>query len=202
MKIHNCQQRSQEWYQLKKGRIGGTRFGSVISGKKNRLIYELLDERLNEFNFPDDYVTDEMQFGIDNEPIARELYSKQSGIKFREVGLIESNLSEIHISSPDGLSEDNSIALEIKCTENGYIHIQRFFEGVESNYLGQIKNYFVVSDEIKEVHFVSYCPSRFERPIVVIIFKREDFIKDIENGIKLIAEIELKLNKLQNEFIF
>ena len=87
------------------------------------------------------------QFGIDNEPVARELYSKQSGIDWREVGMIQSEIIQINTASPDGLSPDNSIVLEIKCTRNLDVHLQRFFEGIESQYMNQIMNYFVVADE-------------------------------------------------------
>lgn len=195
------QQRSPEWYDARKGKIGGTRFGQVISGKKNRLIYELLDEDMSEFLFPDDFVSDEMQFGIDNEPIARDMYIRQTGINFREVGLIQSDFSSIHIASPDGLSDDNTKVLEIKCTMDGSIHLQRFFEGVENSYMPQIKNYFAVSDEVKEVHWVSYCPDRPERPIIVYIFTREHF-SDIEKGRDIISQIEAKLSLLKQEWTF
>lgn len=41
--------------------------GQVISGKKNSLIYELLNERMSPWiDFDDQYIDDDMQFGIDN----------------------------------------------------------------------------------------------------------------------------------------
>lgn len=200
MRINNCQQRSQEWYNERKGKISGTRFSQVISGKKNRLIYELLNEDLNECLFPDDFINDEMQFGIDNEPIARAKYNELMGFNFKEIGLIYSDFSSIHCASPDG-KYDNKI-LEIKCTENGSIHLQRFFEGVESNYKPQIINYFAVSDDVEEVHWISYCPYRIERPLISIIFKRSDFEKEIIIGRAKIKEIESQLIDLKNRFIF
>lgn len=202
MKISNCQQRSEEWYQLQAGSIGGTRFGQVVSGRKNRLIYDLLEETLNGYAEMDDFTSDDIQYGIDNEPIARRLYSEQSGIEFHEVGMILSDYSAIHHASPDGINLERGIVLEIKCTQNGSIHIQRFFEGPESNHEPQIKNYFAVSDEVKEVHFVSYCPNRPERPLVVHILKREQFLADVLSGRKKVQQIEKQLNELKNQFIF
>ena len=61
-------------------------------------------EQLSDYVFPDDYISDDMQFGIDNEPVARELYSKQSGIDWREVGMIQSEIIQINTASPDRLS--------------------------------------------------------------------------------------------------
>lgn len=201
MKIKTMQQGTQEWFAAKKGKIGGTRFGKVISNRKNRLIYELLNEKMSDYIFPDDFVSDDMQFGIDNEPVAAQLYAQQSGIKFCEVGLIESDFSDIHLASPDRLSDDNSIVLEIKCTRNGDIHLQRYFEGVESTNLPQIINYFLVSDEVKEVHWVSYCPDRVERPLITIIFKRNDF-PEIDKYREMIQAIEDKLQRMYNDWIF
>jgi hypothetical protein len=211
MKIEYCEQLSKTWFELCAGSIGGTRFGSVVSGKKNRLIYELLDEQLNGYVEPDDYVSDDMLFGSEQEPIARQLYSEQSGIIFNQVGMILSEQSAIHHASPDGLSDDG-IVLEIKSTQNGYTQIQRFFEGVESNHIPQILNYFAVSDEVREVHWVSWCPSRTERPLVIYVFTRDSLIKDGKNTISIgehavlgrlrIKEIELQLDDMKTKFLF
>jgi len=203
MNIATFKQRSPEWFELKRAKIGGLRFGQVISGRKNQLIYELLNERISPWIEEDDgYTDDDMQFGIDNEPIARELYIKQSGIDFKEVGCIISDFSSIHLASPDGLNEERGIVLEIKSTQKGHKHLKRFFEGVDTEHLPQIKNYFAVSDEVKEVHWVSYCPERFERPLIVYILTREMFEPDIQKGRDEIKQIEQKLNKMEQSFLF
>lgn len=212
MKIAYCEQASKEWFELKAGKIGGTRFGQVISDRKNRLVYDLLNETLMGYCEPDDYISDDMLFGTENEPIARDLYSKESGIEFEQVGCILSDHSDIHLASPDGINQDRGIVLEIKCTQNGAIHLQRFFEGPESDKMPQIINYFAVSDEVKEVHWVSYCPDRTERPLFAKIFRRTDLIKHgrgtatIEEvariGISQIGETQTELNQKQREFVF
>lgn len=201
MKLSHVEQRSKEWFDLRKGKIGGTRFGQVISGKKNRLVYDLVNETLSEFLFPEDYISEEMQFGIDNEDDARELYSKQSGIEFKQVGAILSDYSPIHLHSPDGLSDDG-IVLEVKSTQDGGIHIQRFFEKPESSYKPQIINPFVCSDEVKEVHWISYCPERTERPIVSFVFYRSDFADEIEKYRRQIKDIEAAVSDKVAKFVF
>lgn len=201
MKILKCEQRSQEWYQARKGKIGGTRLGQVISNRKNKLIYELINEQLSDHVFPDDYISDDMQFGIDNEEIARDLYSELSGISFEQIGMILSDYSGIHMASPDGINMNCGIVLEIKCTINGHIHIQRFFEGVESTHLPQIINYFAVSDEINEVHWVSYCPERTERPLIAFVYERSQFSEQIQNARALISEMENNVKSMIGKFI-
>ena len=203
MKIFNFPQGSPEWHELKRGNIGGTRFGAVISGKKNQLVYELLNERLSPWMEPVDLsFSEDVQFGIDNEPIARELYSKQTGIQFEEVGAIISDYSGIHHHSPDGITAGRSIVLEIKSTRNGDKHLKRFFEGVDKEHIPQCINAFAVSDEVKEVHWISFCPDRFERPIVAFILKREMFKVQIESGRTNITKLEADINKMESEFTF
>ena len=201
MKVLTCSQLSPEWWDAKVGSIGGTRYGQVVSTKKNRLIYNLINERLNGHCMQDDYTNDNIEFGNDNEPIARELYIEQSGIDFKQVGMIKSDYSPFHHASPDGLS-DSGIVLEIKSTPNGEIHVQRFFEGVESSYMPQILNYFAVSDEVKEVHWLSYCPYREERPLIVYIFKAEHYQDKIKDARTKIAAIEIEIDRKIQEFTF
>lgn len=211
MKIEHCEQLSKEWFDLCCGSIGGTRFGQVISDRDNRLVYDLVKEQLDGFVEPDDFVSDDMLFGTENEPIARQLYSDFTGIQFDQVGMIRSVQSAIHHASPDGLSAEGSV-LEIKCTQNGAIHIQRFMNGPESSHMGQIVNYFAVSDEVKEVHWISYCPSRPERPIVAFIYRRESEVKSgrkmttigelAMEGRNRIAEIEIEVDAMKTKFLF
>jgi hypothetical protein len=202
MNISMVEQQSDEWWKLKVGKVGGSRFGSVISGRKNRLIYELMDEILNGYQFVDDYVNEEMQYGLDNEAKALELYQDQTGIKVNRIGAIISDQSGIHLASPDGLSECKSIVQEVKCTMYGYTHLQRVFEGVDSTYLPQCINYFAVCDEVQEVHFVSYCGFRQERPLHIIKLNRADYTKEIETGRAKIQQIESELTKKLDEYRF
>jgi len=208
--ISTVQQRSPEWFELKKGRIGGTRFGQVISNKKNQLLYDLLNERLSDYLFPDEYISEDMQFGIDNEDDAIELYTKQTGIEVIRVGAILSDRSPIHMASPDAMTADERIIQEVKCTQDGVIHIQRFFEGVEDKYMPQIINYFAVSDKTERVDWISYCPARTERPLIIIPFTRQTVLDDkgktiqdvVEYGQKKIDEIQHKLDKMFIDYQF
>jgi hypothetical protein len=195
MKLSHLIQYSPEWWKLKAGKIGGTRFGQVISNRKNRLVYELMAETKRGYIEPDDFVNDDMQFGIDNERFGAELYEAQSGIKFNPVGMILSDLSRIHIASPDRVNLEWGIVLEIKCTQNEAIHYQRFFEGPESANTAQIYNYFAVSDDVKEVHWISYCPYVKERPIVIECFHRRQFVEELPIWREKVVAIEADLNE-------
>jgi putative phage-type endonuclease len=202
MKTSRVKQRTTRWYDMRKGQIGGTRFGAVISNRKNKLLYELLNERLSDYSVEDTFINDQMQFGLDNEPYARKAYIKKSGIRFSQVGLIYSDFSKIHHASPDGINRRMGLVLEVKCTQDGSKQIQRFFDGIEPEYMPQIINYFAVSDSIKSVHWVSYCPMRTERPMVIHIVNREDHLLEIEVGRKKILDIEKQLEEMEQKFKF
>jgi hypothetical protein len=196
MRINNCEQKSAEWWAEKVGRISGTRYGQATSSRANRLISGLVAEICRGYIKEGGFVTEAMQFGIDNEPAACDLYSAQSGIEWEQVGLIYSDFSIMHIASPDRISPNRDKILEVKCTMEEDIHVERFFNGPESGYLPQIINYFACSDQIREVHWVSYCPDFETRPLVVKVFKAEQFKQEIIKGRYAIKAIERNLPAL------
>jgi len=202
MKITTTKQRSPEWFEETCGSIGGTRLGQVISGRKNRLLFDIINERLNGYQDIDDFITEDMQFGIDNEPIAAKLYEEKAGIEWKEIGTMKSELAPNHHASPDRISTDETKVLEIKCTQNGAIHIQRFFDGPESTHMPQIINYFAIDDKIKEVHWVSYCPYRPERQLVIHIFTAEMLKTEILHARKKLGEFEAQVKEATEKFIF
>lgn len=204
MQFLEIEQRTEEWFKLKAGKISGTRFGAAISSRKNGLIYELISEKIDGFIDPIDYESEAMKYGNENEEHAIDLYEIESGMKFIRGGVILSDYSAIHMSSPDAHNADDPhhvIIVEAKCTLNGDKQVKRFFEGVDPEYMGQIKNYFAVSDDVQEVHFISYCGTRPERELVVKIVKREDVIDDVLKGRIAVKKIETELDRMYDEFL-
>lgn len=209
MKYLDIEQGSQEWKDLKVGKVGGTRFGQVISTRDNKLVYEMAGEIMDGCISQDDYVSEDMQFGIDNESAAIDLYEQMTGLKFDRGGVIMSDFSDIHMASPDGITRDRKIVVEVKCTRLNHVHLKRFVSGVDSSYLPQCINYFAVSNDVEEVHFISYCPFRQERPIVAIILKRDTVIDakkgttvqdKVTEGRKAMGPLEKEVNELIESF--
>lgn len=202
MIIKECEQRSLEWCNLHIGRISGTRFGQVLSNRKNRLIFELMDEVLsNKFEL-EEFINDEIQYGLDNEITALKMYEEREGIETYRVGAILSEENEIHMASPDALTKDFKIIQEVKCTMYGYTHLQRIFEGVDSTYIPQCINYFAVSPVVEQVHFISYCGFRPERPLHVIKLYRDMFSKEINTGLDRVKAIQEELKEKLEEYKF
>jgi len=202
MNLFKPEQLSEEWWALKVGKISGTRFGQVISSRKNKLVYEMMDEILSGQCDMSIFVNDDMQYGLDNEDIALDLYREQTGNTVEKYGAILSDINKIHIASPDGITISKGIVQEVKCTQNGYTHLERYFEGVDSKYLPQCINYFAVSPEVKEVHFISYCGYRTEKPMFFHVLKRENYLSEISKGLKLIPEIESELKEKLDTYSF
>lgn len=204
-------QNSPEWWALKVGKVSGTRFGQLVSSRENNLLYECANEILNGFIFQNDFESEEMQFGNENEPISIDKYSAKIGLDFQRGGVIYSDFSKIHIASPDAVNVDNGIIIETKATMNGATQLRRFKNGIESDKIGQIVNYFAVSDSVNEVHWLSYCPFRPERELVVHIFNRNTVIKKertkeftvqdlVEKGREKLAVFQNELDMLILDF--
>lgn len=192
MSYLRIEQNSPEWWAYKVGKISGTRFGQLISSRENSLIEELADEIMNRYCEISDYEDDDIIFGKENESIAIDLYEEKSGLKFERGGVLQSDVCKMHMASPDAINRDNPnywIVSEVKCTRHGKTHLKRFLNGIESNYKPQIINYFAVDPKINEVHFVSYCPYRPERPLVVYVVNRETPIYDTSRKTETVQEV-------------
>jgi hypothetical protein len=211
MNYQKIEQLSPEWWALKVGKISGTRFGQLISTRENSLIDECLNELLDGYIEPDDYENEDLLFGRENEKAAIDLYEQISGITFAERGgVIISDYSSLSIASPDAVNLDLGIVCEAKCTMHGKTQIKRFRKGIESDKLPQIINYFAQSDDVKQVHWISYCPFRTERPLVSYIFTPDTIVDEkkkttiaelVVSGRTKLVEFEQELEKLKNEFI-
>lgn len=210
MKYLNIEQKSEEWFDYKVGKVSGTRFGQLISGRDNLLLFDVVNELLDGYIEPDDFESEDMIFGNENESVAIDKYEDLIGLKFARGGVIDSDFSPYHMASPDAVNVDAGIVVEIKCTRHGATQIKRHINGIDSKYLPQVINYFAVSDDVKEVHWVSYCPFRPERELVPIVFnldtvidtKKGKTIKDaVIAGRELLKTFESDILKIKESFL-
>ena len=131
------EQRTYEWFASRLGFFTGSEVGKLMvkAKKKDQIfgdtalsyIYRKMAERdlideiktdeevFNEFQYVNSVSSRAMQFGTDNEPLARKLIIKELGETFEEVGCIPHPSIPWFSSSPDGLSSDGKMCLEIKC---------------------------------------------------------------------------------------
>ena len=131
------EQRSFEWHTARLGFFTGSEVGKLMVTSRKRgeifgetaksyimkklaerhLIEEVrLDEEVfNEYQYINSVSSKSMQFGTCNEPVARKLIMKELGTTFEEVGSIPHPEIPWFSSSPDGVTPDRTMCLEIKC---------------------------------------------------------------------------------------
>lgn len=114
-------QGSVEWLKSRIGVLTASRMVDVLDVKKNgeesekRRKYKiaLLAERMTDLA-EENYVNGAMQWGIDHEAEARELYEEITGEFVQQCGLAMHNTIEYFGASPDGLIGYEGL-IEIKC---------------------------------------------------------------------------------------
>lgn len=121
MRNDNPMQGTGEWFSARTGKLTASRMAAAMSFLKNGnesaarrdLKIEILAERLTD-NIVQKYVTAEMQWGIDHEPMAKEAFEAKTGIKVTDIGFVDHPMIEYFGASPDGLTSDGR-CIEIKC---------------------------------------------------------------------------------------
>lgn len=116
-------QRTPEWFELRKGRITGSEFPKLFINGETRelLIRRLALSRVGScFEFKADGISEHMKRGMEMEPLAREAYKFLSKNAVLEVGFAEYCRGEMKEIAPFvGCSPDGLVGLEgiieIKC---------------------------------------------------------------------------------------
>lgn len=201
MIIHNCDQGSHEWHQIRIGKITGTRLKKMLAKDNLSLLDELIAEDETGLTDDDDFVSEEMQRGIDLEPLAIQEYSNITGHEVDHPCLIQSSEWPILMMSPDGYIGTNG-AVEIKCpkTKN---HIKYIRQGkIPNEYKEQIWAYFMVNPDLQWLDFVSYDPRLTKKPIWILHITREQVQEDVSDALWQLGSFITKLDNYRNEIFF
>lgn len=125
--IHtDFRQWSEEWYQIRLGRVGGCSSAVLLVAGKNEtglgvgamsLIYAKAAEIITGESTSDrDVTTPAIERGIELEPIARQRYEEETFAVVQQVGYV--SVGEYFGYSPDGLVGSHGM-IEIKCPGSG-----------------------------------------------------------------------------------
>jgi len=159
MIIHDCKQRGHTWRSLRAGRITGTSFKTMANGTeagRERLCKRIADERRHGYVAKEGFISKAMQWGIELEAEAREMFEIAMGLQVEEVGFCE--IDDLLGFSPDGIIEGQA-GLEIKCPEP-QTHFKYLKEGRKAwrgAYWWQVQGGLWGSG-FQRWHFESYCP--------------------------------------------
>lgn len=174
------EQRSEEWHELKHGKIGGT-LSKGLFVKSDTLLNEILSQKLEDYEPQDSYISSDMQRGIDLEPFALEELSKEIFVKFKQVGFLQNTAIPLLGISPDGISEDETIQVEIKCPA-AKKHTETICNNeIPNDNIHQVLHAFTVNPELEQMYFVSY---RFENKIKPLWYKMLTKDSEINLGTK------------------
>ena len=204
------EQRTEEWFQQRLGKVTASRISDVIaktktgvSTSRQNYLVQLVSERLTGKK-GDSFVNQAMLDGIERESSARELYMRTRGVSVTEVGFFDHPTIAMSGASPDGAvnaEEDGKYAglIEIKCPIETTHTNTLMSKSVPSKYIPQMQ-WQLACTGAKWVDFVSYNPNFPEElQLFVARVDRDDtYIAELEaEVIKFLNEIDQTISKLK-----
>jgi len=200
------EQRSTEWFNARLGKVTASRVADVIaktktgySTSRENYMAQLVCERMTGTQ-GESYSNAAMQWGTDQEPLARAAYEAIKDVLVDEVGFIVHPTINAAGASPDGLVGDDGL-IEIKCP-NTATHIDTLLsDKVPSKYNTQMQWQMACTGR-KWCDFVSFDPRMPEG--LQIFIQRVDFdeqyVKMLEAEItEFLGELETKIEKLKEK---
>lgn len=184
-----AEQRSPEWFAARLGNATGSRFGDIVaktrsgySASRKNYAAELVTERLTGTH-AEGFTTAAMQWGTDNEPVARLQYELLTGNDVQETGFWLHDEIAAGVS-PDGFVNHDGL-LEIKCP-NTATHIETLQKKkLPRQYEAQVQGQMWVMNK-QWCDFVSFDPRLPENAQLVIIRVPRDeiYIGNLEANIR------------------
>ena len=198
------EQGTPEWQALRTGFLTASRTADMLatiktgeSASRRNLRAELVVERLTNSK-TEGFTSSAMQWGIDNEPLARMAYEVKTNSFVDKVAFVRHQTIEWFGCSPDGLVDDDGM-VEFKCP-NSATHLE-YLESreVPKNYYTQMQTQLSVTGR-KWNDFCSFDP-RFPDGLHLLIIRvnrDEEFIAKLESEtIKFLGEVDEKVKSLK-----
>lgn len=197
------EQGSPEWFALRAGKVTASKVSDVMSaittaGYKNYLA-DLVVERLTGKK-TESFTNAAMQWGVDQEPIARAEYEVKTGNFVDQIAFVDHPTIVNFGCSPDGLVGDDGL-IEIKCP-NTATHIDYVMQDkVPTKYIPQIQCQMAVTGR-KWCDFVSFDPRLPDGlQILIVRLERDDeYIEKLEaRVVKFLDEVNSAVNGLKEK---
>ena len=200
---HNCQQGSDVWLELRRGKPTASvldqiiTLGGKLSKSADKLMYKLAAERILGYSL-ENFTSGAMEAGREREPEAADYYAFEHEVELEEVGICFSDDGRVG-ASPDRLIPGGGL-LEIKCpmphTHVGYLLNG---SGISTDYKVQIQAQIWIC-EADWLDSLSYCPPL---PRSLVRVDRDDvFISIMEGAVRdfcdALDEAEHKLRRMSD----
>ena len=195
------EQRTEEWFQQRLGKVTASRISDVIaktktgvSTSRQNYLIQLVSERLTGKK-GDSYVNQSMLDGIEREDAARKLYEIERNISVSEVGFFEHPVLSMSGASPDGavhaeIEGKYAGLIEIKCPIETTHTNTLMSKSVPSKYIPQMQ-WQLACTGASWVDFVSYNPN-FPPELQL-------FISRVDRDQSYITELEVEVEKFLEE---
>lgn len=198
MEIYNFEQRSPEWYEIRKGLMTASKSSTIATAGTG--LYTYILEIMAEYysTAPKEmYFNDDMKRGVELEPEARLVYELENKVTVEQVGFVVYN--EYFGCSPDGLVESDGL-VEFKApNDKNYLELL-LYEKIKSEYIGQMQGQMLGTSR-KWCDFVAYNPNFDQNIWIKRIYKDDTYQEKLKAGINkggnLIEEIKSKLKPKQ-----
>lgn len=201
MIVHDVEQGSFEWRQLRLGKITGSVAAKVFKADNLSLMDELIAEQLTGTWDDDEYVSAAMQRGIDLEPRALDKYEEVKGVTLIRGGLVQSSTMELLCYSPDG-RVDMIGGVEVKCPSSKK-HVQYLRQNqLPNDYKWQVFTAFIINPECQWYDFMSYDPRVSQREYFIHRTLRSDIAAELEVATIELGKFFAKMEKYKQQVLF
>lgn len=147
-------QGSEAWHEFRSKHVGASEIPAIMGTCDFKNIYQLWLEKTNQVEkFKGNWAT---RRGHEMEPIAREIYSKKTGLIVKDDVVLEFPEWPTLSASLDGFVESEKLVVEIK-TPSKAKHQQALAGIVPSTYRDQLQTQMLVAG-VDQADYVSYSP--------------------------------------------
>ena len=197
------EQGTPEWFAQRLGKVTASRVADVIaktksgySTSRDNYMAQLVCERLTG-TVAESYTNAAMQWGTDNEPLARAAYEAKMDVLVDEVAMITHPIIKMAGASPDGYVGSEGL-IEIKAPQTA-THIDTLLtQTVPGKYITQMQWQMACTGR-KWCDFVSFDPRMPEELQLFIkrVPRDEGYINTLEKEVEIfLSELDEKIEKL------
>ena len=193
------------WLLERVGFVTASQFKHLLPGKKGGYLaardtykWQLITERLTG-RATEHYVNQAMQWGIDQEGFARDVFARFTGMEIDLVGFIKHPILMAG-ASPDGVLDEGNRLVEFKCPTT-QTHLQTIMDGMDPMHMAQLQGQMWLTGT-KCNYFVSYDPRLPASMELYIqqINRDQAYIDTLEAEVrKFLGEIDDTITMLQEK---
>lgn len=198
MIIHNFDQQSDEWFEVRLGKLTASKAQAIATNGKglDTLCYEKVAEILTNRK-PAGFTNLDIERGNKLEAMARDAYELETGNLVKQVGFVE--LDQYTGCSPDGLIDEDGL-VELKCKNDVNFLKFALTREIETAHDWQMQMQMFVTDR-KWCDYAIFNDG-YAQSLIIVRVERDDAkiekIKiGIENGIETITKL-IKEMGIQN----